>query len=242
MSMPGASNRRRSTYTEGMEERLKFAAFKPLVAGGIIRQYAKHRTILFQGEIPRSLMVIQSGIVKVYGITSSGDQRTVTLLSTGDIFPVEWAFDNSRVSLYYYEAVTDCSVLAVPKSEFVQVLQSDSGLKDHIFQAYMAHYTSATMHIYALEHSHAQDKLVYILQYLVARFGEKQADGFTRINLRLSHQDIAEMVGLTRETTAVELHRLKDKGLIDYQRFSYCVNVPLIVQATGSDEFENVEV
>lgn len=225
-----------------MEERLKFTPFKSLVPSGLTRQYAKHRTILFQGEVPRSTMVVQSGIVKVYGITSGGDQRTVTLLSAGDIFPVECVFDKSRVSLYYYEAVTDCSIFSVPKTDFLNVLNTNSELKDHIFQEYMAHYTSATMHIYALEHSHAQDKLVYILQYLVARFGERQPDGLTRINLRLSHQDIAEMVGLTRETTAVELHRLKDKKLIDYQRFSYFVNVPEIVKATGSDEFENVEV
>lgn len=225
-----------------MDEHPKCHAFKPLHDVGIVRQFSKHRTILFQGEIPRSLMVVMSGIVKVYGITTTGDQRTVTLLSPGDIFPVEWAFDRSRVSLYYYEATTDCSILAVKKTDFIALLEKDTELKDHIFQTYMAHYTSATMHIYALEHSHAQDKLVYILQYLVARFGEKQDDGLTRINLRLSHQDIAEMVGLTRETTAVELHRLKDKGLIDYQRFSYYVNVPLIIQATGSDEFENVEV
>jgi CRP/FNR family transcriptional regulator, cyclic AMP receptor protein len=225
-----------------MEERLKFAPFRPLSGVGMTRQYAKRRTILFQGEIPRSTMVVQSGIVKVYGITGSGDQRTITLLSAGDIFPVECVFDKSRVSLYYYEAITDCNIFSVPKTDFLAALENDSGLKNHIFQEYMAHYTSATMHIYALEHSHAQDKLVYILQYLVARFGEKQPDGLTRINLRLSHQDIAEMVGLTRETTAVELHRLKDKGLIDYQRFSYYVNVPEIVKTTGSDEFENVEV
>jgi len=225
-----------------MEERLKLGVFKELQAAGVTRQFAKKRTILFQGEIPRSVMLLQSGLVKVYGITTGGDQRTVTLLSAGDIFPVEYVFDKSRVSLYYYEAVADCSVLSVPKAEFVAALEQDAELKNHIFQAYMAHYTSATMHIYALEHSHAQEKLVYILQYLVARFGDRQADGLTRIDLRLSHQDIAEMVGLTRETTAVELHRLKDKGLIDYQRFSYFVNVPLLVAATGSDEFENVAV
>jgi CRP-like cAMP-binding protein len=227
---------------EEMEERLKFGAFKDLQSVGVTRQYAKKRTVLFQGEIPRSAMVLQSGLVKVYGITISGDQRTVTLLSAGDIFPVECVFDKSRVSLYYYEALTDCTVLSLPKIEFVAALERDPALKNQVFQSYMAHYTSATMHIYALEHSHAQEKLVYILQYLVARFGEKQSDGLTKIDLRLSHQDIAEMVGLTRETTAVELHRLKDKGLIDYQRFSYFVNVPLLVQATGSDEFENVEV
>lgn len=227
---------------EEMEERLKFGAFRSLLEKGVTRQFAKKRTILFQGEIPRSAMVLQSGLVKVYGITTGGDQRTVTLLSAGDIFPVECVFDKSRVSLYYYEAITDCTVLSLPKSDFTAAMEQDQALQQQVFQTYMAHYTSATMHIYALEHSHAQEKLVYILQYLVARFGEKQDNGFTKIELRLSHQDIAEMVGLTRETTAVELHRLKDKNLIDYQRFSYYVNVPLLVQATGSDEFESVEV
>lgn len=225
-----------------MEERLKFGAFKSLQQAGVIRQFAKRRTVLFQGEVPSSAMVLVSGLVKVYGITTGGDQRTVTLLSAGDIFPVECVFDMSRVSLYYYEALTDCSVLSMPKAEFLAALENDDALKTQVFQSYMAHYTSAMMHIYALEHSHAQEKLVYILQYLVARFGEKQPNGLTKISLRLSHQDIAEMVGLTRETTAVELHRLKAKKLIDYQRFAYYVNVPLLVQATGSDEFENVAV
>ncbi len=225
-----------------MEERLKFGAFKSLQSAGVTRQFAKKRTILFQGEIPNSAMVLASGLVKVYGITTGGDQRTVTLLSAGDIFPVECVFDKSRVSLYYYEALSDCTVLSLSKNQFLAALESDDALKTQVFQSYMAHYTSATMHIYALEHSHAQEKLVYILQYLVARFGEKQPNGLTKIALRLSHQDIAEMVGLTRETTAVELHRLKDRKLIDYQRFAYYVNVPLLVQATGSDEFENVAV
>lgn len=223
-----------------MDERQKFGAFKNLQSAGVTRQFSKKRTILFQGEVPQSVMVVQSGLVKVYGITTSGDQRTVTLLSSGDIFPVECAFNKSRVSLYYYEALTDCTVLGLPRPVFLEALESDDGVKRQIFESYMAHYTSAMMHIYALEHSHAQEKVVYILQYLVARFGEKQPNGFTKIALRLSHQDIAEMVGLTRETTAVELHRLKDKKFINYQRFAYYVNVSLLIQATGSDEFENV--
>lgn len=98
------------------------------------------------------------------------------------------------------------------------------------------------MHIYALEQSHAQDKLVYLLQYLVARFGVPQPDGRSKIDLRLSHQDIAEMVGITRETTAVELHKLKTKGFISYQKFTYFVDVPKLIRSTGGDEFENVKV
>ncbi|QQS18796.1 Crp/Fnr family transcriptional regulator [Candidatus Saccharibacteria bacterium] len=156
-------------------------------------------------------MLLRSGIVKVYGITSDGDQRTVTLLTAGDVFPMSWVFGKSPLCIYYFDALTDCTVLAVSKSEYEHALAANPDLKEQIFQNYMSHYIAATMHVYALEHSYAQDKLIYILQYLVTRFGEWQADGRCKIGLRLSHQDIAEMVGITRETAAVELHKLKEK-------------------------------
>lgn len=225
-----------------MEDLQRFGAFRQILSRGVLRQYPKKRTILFQGEVPRSVMVLQKGIVKVYGITSSGDQRTITLLTAGDVFPMSWVFDKSPVCMYYYEAITDSSVLNIPKSEYQKALEEFPDLKEQVYTTYMSHYIAATMHVYALEHSHAQDKLVYILQYLVARFGIQQDDGKVKIGLRLSHQDIAEMVGITRETTAVELHRLKKKGFIDYQRFTYIIDVEKLIRATGSDEFENVKV
>lgn len=220
----------------------KFGHLQKLVPIGVRRHYTKKRTILFQGEIPRAVMILQKGLIKVYGITTSGDQRTVTLLSEGDVFPMSWVFGKSSVGMYYYEALTDCTVLSVSKEDYVNALESDPLLKAQMFDNYMAHYIGATMHVYALEQSHAQDKLAYILQYLVARFGEKLPDGRFKINLRLSHQDIAEMVGITRETTAVELHRLKQKGLIDYQKFTYFIDRAKLVRTMGSDEFEGIEV
>lgn len=229
-------------YNVVMEEAQKFGAFRKVLDQGVLRQYPKKRTILFQGEVPRSVLVLKKGIVKVYGITSSGDQRTVTLLTAGDVFPMSWTTDRAPVCMYYYEAVTDCTVLALMKETYEQIFREDAELREQIYNNYLAHYVSSTMHVYALEHSHAQDKLVYILQCLIARFGERMKDGRIKINLRLSHQDIAEMVGITRETTAVELHRLKKRGLIDYQRFTYIVDLTKLVRATGSDEFESVRV
>jgi CRP/FNR family transcriptional regulator len=178
----------------------------------------------------------------VYGITSDGDQRTVTLLTAGDVFPMSWVFGKSPVCIYYFEALTDCVVWSVSKEEYEHGLANNPDLKEQIFQNYMSHYVAATMHVYALEHSYAQDKLIYILQYLVTRFGEKQADGRCKIGLRLSHQDIAEMVGITRETAAVELHKLKAKDLIDYQRFTYVVDCDKLFRAENGDEYEQLEL
>lgn len=220
----------------------RFGLLQKLVPVGITRNYARKRTILFQSEIPRTVMLLRKGLVKAYGITSGGDQCTVTILGEGDIFPMGWVLGKSKVCMYYYEALTDCTVVSVSKEDYLNALRDCPALREQVMNNYMSHYIAGTMHVYALEQSHAQDKLTYILQYLVSRFGEKMTDGRFKINLRLSHQDIAEMVGITRETTAVELHRLKTKGLIDYQKFIYYVDVHKLVRATGGDEFEDVDI
>lgn len=225
-----------------METKQRFGHLEALSSRGILRQFQKGRTILFQGEVPRSVLALKKGMIKVYGITSNGDQRTVTLLSIGDVLPMSWVTDKTPACLYYYEALTDCTVLAISKEEYQAELYRNADLRNQMLENYVSHYVGATMHIYALEQSHAQDKLCYLLQYLVARFGIEALDGKTKIDLRLSHQDIAEMVGITRETTAVELHKLKKKGYISYQKFTYYVDVHKLIRSTGGDEFENVRV
>jgi CRP/FNR family transcriptional regulator len=219
-----------------LDERKLFGRLTILQPLGVTRHYPKKSTIIFQGEEPHSVLIIRSGIVKVYGITSDGDQRTVTILNAGDVFPTSWVFGKTEVCIYYYEASSDCSILSVTKKDFMETLQKYPELKEQVFQTYMSHYIASTMHVYALEHSYARDKLIYILLYLATRFGYKEPSGKTRISLRLSHQDIAEMVGITRETAAVELHKLRQKGYIEYERFTYYVDVARLQKLKGDED------
>lgn len=223
-----------------MDESKKFgklALFDPI---GVRKQYGRKSTILFQGEVPAQVMLLRNGLVKVYGITGDGDQRTITILTAGDVFPTSWVFGKSPACIYYYEAMTDCTVVGVSKRDYETMVNQHAELKDQIYQTYRSHYVAATMHVYALEHSYAQDKIIYILQYLTTRFGEKQDDGTSVIRLRLSHHDIADMVGITRETAAVELHKLKEKGIVKYQKFAYSVDTSRLFCSDRGDEFEDI--
>ncbi len=56
-----------------MDERKQYGKLSVLEPVGVTRHYPKKSTILFQGEVPASVMVLRSGIVKVYGITGDGD-------------------------------------------------------------------------------------------------------------------------------------------------------------------------
>lgn len=216
------------------------AVFNNLITQYPVRKYKKGRPIFYQGEVPRTAYLIKSGVVRVYGINNSGEERIVTFFVAGDLIPVGWLFQKSPVSLYYYDAVTDCDLVAIPKEEFLEEVNKDERLKMELLNMYMVHYIGSTMHIYALEHARAQEKLVRILQYLVLRFGIEKQDGNFLVDLRLTHQDLACMVGLSRETSALELGKLKKKGVISYESFTYTVNMPKLLKAAGGDEFDSL--
>jgi CRP-like cAMP-binding protein len=78
----------------------------------------------------------------------------------------------------------------------------------------------ATLRLNALQHSRASDKLVYSLHYLALTYGTPLTDDRTEISLELTHQDFANLTGLTRETAATELNKLKKEGLIFYNKRS----------------------
>jgi CRP-like cAMP-binding protein len=72
----------------------------------------------------------------------------------------------------------------------------------------------------ALEKPHADQKLVYTFRYLCMLYGAGRGNGMVRIEVPLTQQDLAELTGLTRETTNAELNKLKRSNVfINYQKY-----------------------
>jgi CRP/FNR family transcriptional regulator, cyclic AMP receptor protein len=205
-----------------------------------LRRFKKGRSIFFQGEVPRTGYVIKSGFVRAYGISDSGEERTIAYYAAGELLPPGWLFGTMSVSLYYYSAFTDVELLAVTRSD-VQGYIANPELQKELLQEYIKLYVGATLHIHALEHSRASEKLLGIFQYLAVRHGRPTERG-TVIDLRLTHQDIAGMVGLSRETASIELARLRKKAIISYEGFRYTLDMNRLVQATGSDDFQQLDL
>jgi CRP-like cAMP-binding protein len=94
------------------------------------------------------------------------------------------------------------------------------------------------MRLNALQHSRASDKLIYTLHYLAVSHGRPTSDPqVIEILLALTHQDFANLTGLTRETTATELNKLKTRKVISYgKRVPYTVNLKQL-NALLNDQF-----
>ncbi|HUD03656.1 MAG TPA: Crp/Fnr family transcriptional regulator [Patescibacteria group bacterium] len=201
--------------------------------------YESGESILYQGEVPRNAYLIKSGVIKVFDIGTNGDEKIVALSAPGEFIPPAWVFNKSPVSLYNYEAFGNCTLYILDREVVHETIKNDDDLARKMFDQYIGLYTGAVQQVNALEQSKGADKVLYILQYLILRFGSRVSNDAKTIMLRLTHQDIASMTGLTRETTSVELNRLKKNGVISYKDQYYTVSTSKLLAMLGSDDFMN---
>ena len=188
-----------------------------------VAKFKKNEVILHQDDEPQTAYVIKEGVVKMYNITSEGDEKPISFDVSGDLFPAEWVFSRAERTLFYYEAFTDCSLYVVPKDVYQQFLHNNPIIMRKAFDLFVSRMVGYTLRVNALAQSRAADKLLHTIHYLCLRFGKEIKKDFVRIRLPLTQQELANFMGLTRETTTVELSKLKQLGVISYCHQTYSV-------------------
>jgi CRP/FNR family transcriptional regulator len=202
------------------------------------RTYHKGEIIIFQGEAPRSAFIIHSGVVKAYNLSIHGDEKPVGFYLELDSFPGTWIYDKVPSAIYYYEAFSaDCIVYLVPRNDYVKLIKNNPAMALAELDHYVDAQLGLSMQLNALQHSRANEKLMYTLHYLSITQGKPIGQKMREITLHLTHQDFANLTGLTRETAATELNKLKHLGVINYGKNQpYTVNLDKL-QSILNDQY-----
>ncbi len=205
-----------------------------------MRVVKKGSSVLFQGEDPKRVMIVRDGLVRAYTITSSGEERVVALYGKGDIFPLTWVLGETSTSLFYYDAVSDTRLMTTPKEAFMDAISQDTETLNAMLRFVGNQYTALLLRITGLEQSHAIEKIGFTLYYLLFRYGTEKRAGIYTINIKLTQLMIANLVGLTRESSTKNLKVLKEKGIISYTRSTYKVNKRKLEQFLDEDSFRDL--
>lgn len=185
------------------------------------KPFFKGETLLLKSEVPKHAYVVEKGIVEAYDITPDGAERQIALLTQGDDLPVGFGVGLTKRSEYFYRAYTDCIVRLVLPISFVMLLHKDV---DALFQRYVqldARLMLSFARIRALEHPKAGDKVAFLLVNLAQQVGTRFRPYKTRLRLVMTQQQLADALGLARETTGIELKKLEVMHLISHSRKSY---------------------
>lgn len=209
---------------------------------GTLKSFKKRATILHQSEVPRYVYLVKEGVVRAYSLTQHGEEQVVQLHAAGDLFSMPWLYGKTNHALYYYEAQTNCRVLCVSKTDFIQVIADNPFFQTRMLDYAVSEYTSAMMHITALEQPKAHEKVLTLLYYLATANGAEFKEGKFKVELNLTQSIIASLCGLTRETTALELSKLKKLGIIRYTARYYLIDKTRIESILGEDSFSQVKL
>jgi CRP/FNR family transcriptional regulator len=160
------------------------------------------------------------------------------------VFPGAWVYGKMPNAIYYYEAFTPtASLYSINRGEFVAFIKSSPELLYQELNRYLTDELGQSMRLNALQHSRASDKLLYTLHYLALSHGRNVAPQQVEIELDLTHQDFANLTGLTRETAATELNKLKRRGVISYDKQApYRLNLAELMRLLNDQYIADVQV
>lgn len=205
-----------------------------------VRRYGKGNIIYFQGEAPRHAFLVQQGTVRVYAIDDQGEEYVVGFYTEGDVFPLDWLHGYNTAATFYYEALTPCELAPIEKAKFENA-KDKTEITQYILDRFLHESNSNLIRNLALQQPRAKGKIIYFFYFLAIRHGEEMASGLYSLGIPLTHQTIANCLGLTRETVATELGHLKRSGTVAYRNKKYVVDKRLVIRAVGK-EITNLEM
>lgn len=203
------------------------------------QSYKKGETILLKGDKPRGMYIVESGLVKVYTITNSGDERLVTIARDEEEFPVGLSVGLIDRAQYFYEAFTPCRVRIVPPHEFLEYTLSDREVMKRRLVRVIGLLLATHARVNALEQSRASDKIAETLFYMAGQFGTSVRAPTARFKLNVTQQEIANSLGLTRETTNIELKKLESNHIISHTRKNYILYMERLKKYLGKDDSDS---
>lgn len=178
-----------------------------------------------EGDAPDNLLAIQDGFIKVTSLDDEGNERLLWIAGRHDIVPTEHLFSLDTPLDFFYTALSDGTAHDINKVRLLDYAKTNSSFMAEIAAMMSSHYDDLLQRINSIEQASVRDKLIATLRYLALRFGTGDHVDLYKLGLELTQQDFAEMIGSTRETTSVELHKLRRDGLVNYNRAGFIINL-----------------
>ena len=196
------------------------------------RVFQRGSVIYLPSDQSDSVLLLTSGRVRLYHLTADGKQALLALIDPGEIFG-ELALLEGGHREEFAEAMETTQVVAIPKDAVQQLMEEQSHVSLSVTRLLGLRQKKVERRFKSLLFHSNRERLVYLLVELLEKYGQPEADGI-RITIRLSHQDLANIIGSTRETVTVLLGELSlDGSLVIKKRKIYVPNPQRLANSIG---------
>lgn len=183
-------------------------------------QFAKHAPIYTCGDQDNAVYFVASGQVKLLMFSPEGKECLLAILTVGDIFG-ELCLSGVSERTEMATAMTKAAVMVIPCAQFFTCL-SRNGLLEGFVQYLALRIADHQAMIATLVTADSEQRLGKVLLQLARNLGQQDPRSI-RIEQRISHGELAAMVGASRPRVSTFMCRFHDLGLIEYSNERFLI-------------------
>ncbi|MGH7772526.1 MAG: Crp/Fnr family transcriptional regulator [Candidatus Binatia bacterium] len=196
------------------------------------RRFAQGATLFSEGDPSDALYILKEGHVNLISVSEKGTETLLHILKPDEIVGALLLVEERRS--FTAVAIEDVLITVIPRENFLVLLSSVPAVAVNFARLLSQRLEKVEREQAEFSHTRSYHRLARTLLELSERHGEEVSTG-TLITLRLTHQDLANYIGTTRETVTTQINRLKRMGLLNRQDRHF------IVDRSRLDEFLNSE-
>jgi CRP/FNR family transcriptional regulator, global nitrogen regulator len=181
--------------------------------------------IFAPGDPDGQLYFLLEGTVRLYKIYGEYKEATVALLKDRGVFG-ELSLDEGSRQTCFAETLTEARVAVVRKRVLVETIKSHPTFATKLLFSFSDRLRQSDEAIESLLSREVSARLARLLLNLGERFGETTESG-TVLNMRLTHQDLANMIVSTREAVSKVMSEFQRLGLIEVRKRRICLSPQL---------------
>jgi CRP/FNR family cyclic AMP-dependent transcriptional regulator len=174
------------------------------------RSFPRGSPIYLPADAANSVLLLASGRVKICNITAEGKQAILAFIEPGELFGELAVFDEGARD-EYAEAVEKTTVVLIPGEYFSELMEKHAALSVGVTKLIGLRRRRIERRLKYLLFRSNRQRLINLLLELSETYGRQTNDGLL-LDIKLSHQDLANVIGSTRETVTVTLGELQAEG------------------------------
>jgi CRP/FNR family cyclic AMP-dependent transcriptional regulator len=178
--------------------------------------YPKGAVLFVEGQVPRGIFVLCKGSVKLSVSATNGKTIIVKIAEAGEVLGLAAAVSGKPYEMTA-ETIEPCQVNFVKCDDFLQFMKDDVEACLKVAEQLSEKYYSACKEVRSLELSHsAVEKLAKLLLEWSSTNGAA-AKSETRLTLRLTHEEISQIIGTSRETVTRLFAEMKERQIVQWK-------------------------
>lgn len=183
-----------------------------LLEFAVTQDLPRNQVVFCAGDSPDYVYIVQSGRVRIYHLSTGGRVVSLWFCVTEDIFGLTELYHGGHRQVCA-QACERSRVLRIARADFCLFLEQTPRAALAALDVVSMRLRGLGRVIEGLVESDVTERLTQLIQRLCLEYGRQVGD-LICIDLRLTHQDIADMIGATRQTVTSTLGELRRSGVL----------------------------